>query len=130
MKDSTEILIRYRLERAQEAIGEARVLADSEYWNTCTNRLYYACFYAVNALLLQKGLSSTKHSGVRSLFNHHFVKSEIVSKEFGQLYNDLFENRQEGDYQDLVRMNPERVKAWFPHVKRFVEAVVKIVHRE
>ena len=130
VKEPTETLIRYRLERAQEALGEVKLLAEGEYWNTCTNRLYYACFYVVNALLLAHGLSSSKHSGVRSAFNHRFVKSGIVPKEFGRLYNDLYENRQESDYQDLVRMNHERVNAWFPQVEKFVEAITKLVQPE
>ena len=127
MKESTETLIRYRLERARDALGEARLLADSKYWNTCTNRLYYACFYIVNALLLRDGLSSSKHSGVRSLFNHHYVKNGIVSKELGKLYNDLYENRQEGDYQDMVRMKPEDVQAWIPQAEEFVEVISRLI---
>ena len=59
-------LLRYRLKRAQEALLDARLLADAGRWNSCVNRLYYACFYAVSALLLQRGLLSTKHSGIRS----------------------------------------------------------------
>jgi len=51
------------------------LLKEGEEWNPCVNRLYYACFYAVSALLIQQGLSSSKHTGVRSLFNRHYVKT-------------------------------------------------------
>jgi uncharacterized protein (UPF0332 family) len=54
-------LIKYRIDRAREALEEARVLAGSGHWNTCVNRLYYACFYAVSALLSKHDLSSSKH---------------------------------------------------------------------
>jgi uncharacterized protein (UPF0332 family) len=66
-------------------------------WNPCVNRLYYACFYAVSALLLRHGFSSSKHTGVRSLFNRHFVKTGKISKALAQIYNDLFARRQESD---------------------------------
>ncbi len=68
-------LVSYRLQRARETLADARILADAGRWNPCVNRLYYACFYAVSALLVQEGLSSSKHTGLRSLFNRHFVKT-------------------------------------------------------
>lgn len=67
-------LVKYRLDRADEALEEAVLLADNAKWNTCVNRLYYSCFYAVSALLAKDDLSSSKHTGVRSLFNLHYVK--------------------------------------------------------
>ena len=62
-------LVKYRLERSDEAFEEARLLSDKQRWNTCVNRLYYSCFYSVIALLANDGMSSSKHTGVRSLFN-------------------------------------------------------------
>ena len=62
-------LVLYRMERAHETLEDARILANAGRWNACVNRLYYACFYAVSALLVGDGLSSSKHAGVRSLFH-------------------------------------------------------------
>jgi uncharacterized protein (UPF0332 family) len=81
VKEETRTLILYRLERAHESLDEANILMERGHANTFVNRLYYACFYAVSALLLTKELSSAKHSGVRSLFHQNFVKEGIVSKE-------------------------------------------------
>jgi uncharacterized protein (UPF0332 family) len=52
MTQPKDELIKYRLQRAESALEEAGVMADMQHWETCINRLYYACFYAVNALLL------------------------------------------------------------------------------
>jgi hypothetical protein len=46
------MLVGYRLQRARETVEEARVLLETDHANACVNRLYYACFYAVSALLL------------------------------------------------------------------------------
>jgi len=73
MKEETRTLILYRLERAKESLDEANILMERGHANTFVNRLYYACFYAVSALLLTKGLSSAKHSGVRALFHQNFA---------------------------------------------------------
>ena len=55
MKEETRTLIDYRLERARESLQEANILLERGHGNAFVNRLYYACFYAVSALLLTKG---------------------------------------------------------------------------
>lgn len=127
MTHEIESLIRHRLGRAWEAIEEASILLDSGHVNTFVNRLYYACFYSVSALLLTKDLSSAKHSGVRSFFHQNFIKPGIVSIELGQLYDRLFRNRQKGDYADFVRFDVDEVKPWYDEARGFVDAIVKIV---
>lgn len=90
----------------------------------CVNRLYYACFYAVSALLAAEGLSSSKHSGVRSLFNENFVKTGSVEKSLARVYNDLYERRQESDYVDFVEFREEQVTPWIPRAESFAEQII------
>lgn len=116
-------LILYRLDRAGETYEEALLMQRESHWNACANRLYYACFYAVSALLASKGLSSNKHSGVKALFNQHFIKTGLVSKENGKLYNQLFEERQESDYVDFVHLDKNTIEPWIPLIKEFIETI-------
>lgn len=129
MTEETRTLITYRLERADESLKEASLLLEGSFANAVVNRLYYACFYAVNALLLTKGYSSSKHIGVRSLFHQHFVKTGVVGVQSGKFYDNLFDNRQLGDYEDLVRFNLEDVRGWLNEAHQFVEIISKIVHK-
>jgi uncharacterized protein (UPF0332 family) len=129
MKKAERELALYRLQRAREALEDARILADARRWNLCVNRLYYACFYAVSAALIQKGLSSAKHAGVRSLFNLHFVKTGEVHKEKARIFNDLFERRQEGDYEDFVSFEESQVRPWIPQAEAFVENMAVILEK-
>lgn len=103
-------LIKYRLARAKETLEDAKLLLSENRLNSAVNRLYYSLFYAVLALLETKGFASSKHSGVRALFNEHFVKTCIVSKELGKFYGELFDERQEGDYIDYATFTPEKVR--------------------
>jgi uncharacterized protein (UPF0332 family) len=123
-------LIRYRLDRAQESLDDARLLAEAARWNTCVNRLYYSCFYAVSALLVRDGLSSSRHTGVRSLFNRHYVRTGKVSREFARVYNDLFERRQEGDYADFVRFHSDQVRPWIPQTEAFIAHITSLLSPE
>ncbi|MFA6292123.1 MAG: HEPN domain-containing protein [Victivallales bacterium] len=120
-------LVKYRLDRANEALEEAALLANNSKWNTCVNRLYYSCFYAVSALLAKDDMSSSKHTGVRSLFNLHYVKSNKVPKELAQIYNDLFEKRQEGDYIDFVRFEEPQVKPLISGAKKFIAHIKTLI---
>lgn len=128
MSDSKSELINYRLQRAYEALEDARILAGAARWNTCVNRLYYACFYAVSALLIQHGLSSSKHTGIRSLFNRHYVKTGKVAKEMAQIYNDLFERRQESDYLDFIRFKESQVSPWISKAEAFIKHIETIIN--
>ena len=110
--DSTRQLVEYRLTRARETLDEARLLLEAGRGNAAVNRLYYASFYAVTALLLAHGHAASKHSHVRSLFGRHFVKTGLVSKTLGAFFNEIFDRRQEGDYEDLVRFEVESVRPW------------------
>lgn len=128
--ESSGDLVRYRLQRARETLEDARILANASRWNPGVNRLYYACFYAVSALLIQRGLSYSKHTGVRSLFNRHYVRTSMVPKELAQLYNDLFERRQESDYMDFVDFEESQVRPWISRAEQFVEHITSIIEND
>lgn len=113
-------LINYRITRAEEALEEAKILFDSKHFNAAVNRLYYACFYTVSALLLSEGLSSAKHSGVRSLFNQHWVKNGRINKEFGKFYGQIFDHRQNSDYSDFINFDKDQVSELLDETKTFV----------
>jgi uncharacterized protein (UPF0332 family) len=62
---SPEEYSEYRLQRALETIKEVKTHIENEFWNTAVNRMYYACFYAVGALLIKHDVAPSTHSGVR-----------------------------------------------------------------
>lgn len=130
MTEWSKDLVLYRITRANETLEDARILANSGRWNACVNRLYYACFYAVSALLVRHGLSSSKHTGVRSLFNQHYVKTGKITKDLARTYNDLFERRQEGDYIDFVRFQESRVLPWISEAEQLVEYICRLAEKE
>ncbi len=122
-ENELEALVAYRLRRAEETLEEARVMRQMGHWNTCVNRLYYTAFYAVSALLVKDGHRATKHSGVKALFNQHYVKPGIVSKEKGWLYNRLFDLRREGDYIDFVSLDSDIVEPLVSETEEFIETI-------
>ena len=102
-------------------------MAEAGHWNTCINRLYYACFYSVNALLIKHNLSSVKHSGVKSLFNREFVNRKIVPVEISEIYNELFNLRHESDYEDFFQADEKLVQPLIPQVERFLDFIQSLL---
>jgi uncharacterized protein (UPF0332 family) len=117
------------MNRANETMEDARILANAERWNACVNRLYYACFYAVSALLVRYGLSSPKHTGVRSLFNRQYVKTGKIPKNLARIYNDLFERRQEGDYIDFVTFQEYQVLPWISKAEQLIGYIDGLIEK-
>ena len=100
-------IIQYRLDRAKESLNAARIMFDHELLMSAMNRIYYSMFYAVQALLILNDQSFSKHGQVKGYFNKEFIKTGRFPKEFGKIFNIVFEYRQKYDYIDLS--NPEKI---------------------
>lgn len=124
---SKEDLLKYRLERAKESLEEATILSETNHWNTVANRLYYASFYAVTALLIKFDFNSASHTGTKTLFNREFIKTGKLDKKYGKLYNNLFNKRQEGDYEDFQFFNADTIRPLIPKVEKFILEVEKLL---
>lgn len=129
MKKERGVLAKYRLQRARKTLSDAEKYLEGVSLNSTVNRIYYAMFYAVNALLILKGLSSSKHSGVRALFNREFVNKGLVSKEDGRFYFEMFKRRQTGDYRDFVEFEKGDVEKWLIRAKEFVKKIEEVASR-
>lgn len=129
MTKETKSLIRYRTERSNETLEDAKLLFANGKLFSSVNRIYYAMYYAVNALLLTKNLSSSKHSGVLALFNKEFVNKKIIDKESGKFFNEMFEFRQKADYKDLVEFRKEDIELWLEKASLFISKILKTIDK-
>jgi uncharacterized protein (UPF0332 family) len=68
MSGTKKDLINYRIARAKDTLDDAQILVEKGKWNSAINRLYYAAYYAVIALLLSADLKPTTHNGAKSNF--------------------------------------------------------------
>lgn len=103
-------LAKHRLERAEATLNEALDELQRKNFILTVNRAYYSVFYAMRALLATVDKDSSKHSGVMSLFNHHFIKPGIVSEISFKSIQSLMDLRHEGDYQDFSEITEDEAK--------------------
>ena len=104
-----EDYIKYRISRANETIEEVQTHIDNKFWNTAINRMYYACFYAIGALLAKHKIEVSSHPGVRQKFGEHFVKTGKFDKTLAKHFTELFDKRHKGDYNDFFDYDEETV---------------------
>ncbi len=80
-------------------------------------------FYAVLALLVYEPFSSSKHSGILSYFNSHFIKDGIFLKDLGRAINKAFELRQRGDYREYINLSYEQVEPFIGEAEVFINTI-------
>ena len=101
----------------------AKVLSENGFWNSEVNRLYYAVFYAVNALLVLNEIQTKSHSATKSQFSLHFVKTGRFDKKHGRLLSELFDWRQKGDYENMFDYNSDLVEPLFEPAVEMIELI-------
>lgn len=122
-------VVEFRLEKAQRAFEQASGVVQMQYWETVANRLYYAAYNAVSALLIAYGHNAQSHSGVTHLFGQHFVKTGIVPTEYGRLYHKLFSMRLTGDYDDTYGITEEDVLPYIEPARTLIDAVSRLARQ-
>ncbi len=117
--------VKYRIESAHKTLEAAKVLADNGFWNSSVNRLYYAVYYAVNAILVFNEVETKTHSATKSQFSLLFVKTGKFDKKFGRLFSELFDWRQKGDYENIFDYDEESVRPLFEPVAEMIKKIEK-----
>ncbi len=115
--------------RAKDTLDDAQILAERNKWNSTINRLYYAAYYAVMALLLDSDLNPTTHNGAKSNFSEHFILTNKIPKEFGKIYSQLFTWRQKGDYDDMFDFDKDKVMPYFKPVNDLIDLIEKTINK-
>ncbi len=126
-QEKRSAVVGYWFEKAEESITSARREFEAGSFSFAMNRLYYAAFYAVSALLMARKLSFKKHSGVRAAFHQQFIKTGFLDKKWGRLYDQLFEDRQEGDYVVFISFEPTYVETQLALCAQFLEQIRTLI---
>ena len=126
-REHKDALIRYWMEKARESIQAAQSEYDSGRYATAVRDLYYACFYALTAVLLKEGRSFKKHTAVKAALHKDLIRTGIVQPEWGKFYNKIFDSRHEGDYQPLRVFEAEEVKMFLDQGTGFIASMENLL---
>lgn len=118
-------VVEFRIEKALRAYEQAKGVIGLKYWETIANRLYYAAYSAVSALLIANGDTAQTHSGVIHLFGQRFIQTGVFPADAGRLYHKLFTMRQTGDYDDTYGLTEEDVLPYVEPTGQFIKQVTE-----
>ena len=89
------------LERSQQELAAARLLASGGFPAQAVSRAYFAAFFAAEEALGALGETRSKHAGVVSAFSRLVVREGGVEEDIGRLLRSLFERRSQADYAPI-----------------------------
>jgi uncharacterized protein len=127
--DHKSAIIKYWIEKARESMESAKSEFYSGRNTTAVRNLYYACFYALTAVLLKEGHSFKKHTAVKAALHKDLIKAGIVEPVWGKFYNRVFDSRHEGDYQPLRIFEAEEVKILLDQGAGFIAQMEALLFR-
>lgn len=126
-KEEKYEIIKYRIEKAERTLIEAKDCASLGHWTLSANRLYYSLFYMSNALLVDKGMFAKTHAGIIAKINEHFVKSGLLTREEGRTISILQNMRNSGDYDDRFEWTEEDVTPFFEKARRLLDKLKSLI---
>ena len=123
-------LVALELRKAREAYEDIGILIAANRLNGAANRMYYAVFHAVCALLVKDGHHVNTHKGSHALFSQHYIKTGILPREYGQLYNQLQTMREESDYNCAYDVEIDELQQRLEPSKRLIDDIEKIANKQ
>lgn len=125
MNEYQKELIRYRLEQAEESLQSAELLYHNQKYRPSVNRAYYTMFYSVLALFVTENHSISKHSGIISIFDREYIKTEIFSRDMSRWLHEAFDLRQRADYTEMFSVSNERAGELIANAGAFLTEIRK-----
>ena len=120
-------LVKYRLEMARTTLAEVPSHMENKFYRTAINRLYYACYYAAIAVLINDGYETHTHNGVITLLGLHYIKNNRIEKSLGKMYRQLFNMRITNDYEDWINPDESDVKPFIEPAEQFISTIEKLI---
>jgi len=120
-------LAQYRYKMAVEKLEAAKLLKEKKFYKDSISRSYYAIFTAARALLAIEKKDSAKHSGIISLFNRYFVKTELIDKNYSKILAKAKIYRERGDYGDFSIVSSAEVGEQIENAEEFLKEIKKYI---
>lgn len=120
-----EVIESYR-KRALEDLKAAEQMLASKFHLAAVSLAYYAVFYAITAVLLEKGIKVRKHKQLGIEFRKTFIKTEMLPRKYSQTLEILFDARQTADYDAAPKIEEEMVPKLLQEAKEFVNVLLAL----
>ena len=115
------------IEKAKRSVAAAEMLMHASDTDFAISRAYYAMFYTAEALLLEKGLTFSKHSAMVAAFGQHFAATGELPTEYHRYLMDAQEDRNASDYLTEDRVPAERAQEHITRARMFIASAERML---
>ena len=126
-EEDRHVLVALELEKADKTVGQMRYNMQGGEWEMVANRLYYALFHAVCALLINDKHEVGTHRGAVNKFRLFYVKEGVFTNEEGKLYSQLQSLREDGDYNCSIDVDQDDVEGKVTPTLRLIEKIKQYI---
>lgn len=112
-----------RLDKAYQMLRAAQIMLQFDDYATACNRLYYAVFHAMRAVLALDGIDEHSHSHLISEFRKRYLKTNILDRALSDTIGSSFQIRNESDYDDDWLISKADVIEQEQRVTEFLAAI-------
>ena len=120
-------VVRLQMEKAHNNFNQIPLLREAGYWDNVANRLYYALFHAVSALLINDGHSVSSHRGAVGSFGQYYVTTGIFTIEEGRHYSRLQGLREKADYNCTYNATEKDIAPKIEPTRQLIEKIEKYI---
>lgn len=125
--DERKVIVDLEINKAYRHYNQALIMQREEQWDGMANRLYYAVFHAVSALLIYNQYVVNTHKGSHALLAQYFVKTNKLPKSYGDLYQKLERMREESDYNCTYNEEPYVLQNNIAPAKEMIDTIASMV---
>lgn len=126
MLEEKKALSKYRMEKAERLLEDARLLLKEGRWESSVNRSYYSALSAAKGVLILFGIDPKSHEGVKTMVNKKLVMDGLIAKEHGRWFRNLLFEREDADYADYVSITSSDAEEAFNEASRFIEKMKEV----
>ena len=122
-EEERKIIVCLEIEKAENIVSQINELEKLSYWDNIANRLYYALFHAVSALLIFDKHNVSTHKGSIVLFGQFYIKTGVFNINDGRLFSQLQTIREKSDYNCAYQTSEDEIK---PLIYPTIELIKRI----
>ena len=126
-EEERNTVVKLQMEKAHLFLQQADEMYKQRYWDIASNRYYYACYHAVQALLIKNGLNSHTHDGLITSFGLHFVKTGKIDRKLGAFLSRIEQLRKKGDYNCLYSVSEEEIATMIEPTKELICKIEELI---
>ena len=116
-------LSKYRLEQAERCLQSAKTLLSDEDYKGAANRSYYCVFHCMRSVMALESVDFKSHSAVISYFRKEYIKTKKLNLQLSDMLTDLFQIRNESDYDDFYILSKSEVEEQIRNAEYFFEQI-------